>query len=112
MLIFGPHSLRHLFLDDEYIHCELQFDRWESLQIPYECIARMFDKGNQFYMQWTTYSPEDDLRSPAARPRIAIAPKNPSPTQKKKKTKTALTSAKSKAKKSSSRIIEVNFRGD
>ena len=54
ILVFGPYSTRHLSWDEKFIHCEMQFSRWERIDIPFECIARMFDKTGQFIMQWST----------------------------------------------------------
>jgi hypothetical protein len=54
ILVFGPYSTRHLSWDDNFIHCEMQFGRWEKVSLPYECVARMFDKSGQVIMQWAT----------------------------------------------------------
>jgi hypothetical protein len=60
ILVFGPYSTRHLSWDEEFIYCEMQFNQWEQVSIPYECIARMFDKNGQVIMQWATLvAPED-----------------------------------------------------
>jgi hypothetical protein len=54
VLVFGPYSARQLSWDERFLHCELQFSRWERIAIPYECIARLFDKAGQVIMQWST----------------------------------------------------------
>ncbi len=120
VLVFGPHSMRHLSMDDTYLHCELQFNRWESLQIPYECIVRMFDKTNQVFMQWATFpnhikpSLETETQSlslPFEVISTSLLENNRQRNSvKEKKTRTNL--AKKKTKKQSSRVIQVNFRGD
>jgi hypothetical protein len=59
ILVFGPYSTRHLNWDEKSIQCEMQFGKWERVNIPFECIARMFDKSGQVIMQWATLiSPE------------------------------------------------------
>lgn len=52
IFVFGPYSTRHLSWDDLCIYCDMQFGRWEQVAIPYECIARIFDKSGQVIMQW------------------------------------------------------------
>ncbi|MBE7440363.1 MAG: stringent starvation protein B [Spirochaetales bacterium] len=55
ILVFGPYSTRGLSWDDAHIYCEMQFNAWERLTIPYGCIARMFDKTGQVLMHWNTF---------------------------------------------------------
>ncbi len=38
----------------------MQFNRWEKVTIPYESIARMFDKNGQVIMQWATMVAEEE----------------------------------------------------
>lgn len=52
ILVFGPYSTRNLTWDDDSLQCEMQFSRWEFVQIPFDCIVRMFDKSGQVIMQW------------------------------------------------------------
>ena len=59
ILVFGPYSTRHLSWDDNLIYCDMQFGRWEQVTIPYECIARMFDKTGQVIMQWAVLTAPD-----------------------------------------------------
>jgi len=71
VLVFGPHSTRQLSWDDRLMYCELQFNRWEPVSIPYECVARMFDKDGQVIMQWSALAPEENAptRGPLGGPR-------------------------------------------
>lgn len=67
ILVFGPYSTRGLSWDDEHIYCEMQFNSWERLTIPYGCIARMFDKTGQVLMHWSTFDRQDaPLPGPAS----------------------------------------------
>ena len=91
ILVFGPYSTRNLSMDDRYLFCDLQFNRWESVRIPFECIARVFDKGGQVIMQWATIM-EVDEDEPAR------AAKTPGPT-------VAQTEPPA-----DSRVIEVDFK--
>lgn len=59
ILVFGPHSNRDLSWDEDFIFCKLQFTKWENIQIPYECISRVFDKSGQVIIQWATISKND-----------------------------------------------------
>ncbi|MCE9599098.1 MAG: hypothetical protein K8S54_14140 [Spirochaetia bacterium] len=54
VLVFGPYSTKNLNWDETGIHCEMQFNKWERVRIPFECIDRMFDKSGQVNMQWAT----------------------------------------------------------
>lgn len=54
VLVFGPHSTRDLSWDDNFIYCSIQFNGWEQVSIPFECIARMYDKNGHVIMQWVT----------------------------------------------------------
>ncbi|MCB1173409.1 MAG: stringent starvation protein B [Leptospiraceae bacterium] len=54
ILVFGPHSNRNLGWDEHFLYCELQFQRWETVQIPYESIARIFDKEGQIIIHSAT----------------------------------------------------------
>ncbi|MCB1309972.1 MAG: stringent starvation protein B [Leptospiraceae bacterium] len=72
ILVFGPYSTRNLSWDDRFIYCELQFNRWENVQIPFECIARIFDKSGQVIMQWATMTAGEEGDSTGS-----IAPATP-----------------------------------
>lgn len=66
ILVFGPYSTRHLTWDENSVHCEMQFGKWEKVTIPFECIGRMFDKSGQVIMQWATLvsqEPEVDAKT-------------------------------------------------
>ncbi|GIX41892.1 MAG: hypothetical protein KatS3mg129_1625 [Leptospiraceae bacterium] len=54
ILVFGPYSYRKLDWNEEGIFCEMNFGKWESVYIPYECIFRVFDKAGHFMMQFIT----------------------------------------------------------
>lgn len=54
ILVFGPYSYRKLDWNEEGIFCEMNFGKWESVYIPYECIFRVFDKAGHFMMQFVT----------------------------------------------------------
>ncbi len=98
ILVFGPYSTRHLTWDEQFIHCEMQFNRWEKVSIPFECIARMFDKSGQVIMQWQTMSAP--IPSPAGQksePNGDLIKTVP-PAEK-----------KDGPEKSNSRVIEVDF---
>lgn len=70
ILVFGPYSTRHLSWDDNLIYCDMQFGRWEQVAIPYECIARIFDKTGQVIMQWAVLNTPDGQEEPAPAARI------------------------------------------
>ncbi len=53
ILVFGAKSYRNLNLTDEGISCQLQFQKWEVIFIPYRTISRIFDKGGEMMMQWS-----------------------------------------------------------
>ena len=56
VLVFGEYSSRNLSWDDNFLYCELQFQkRWEFISIPYECILKIFDKEAQFLIQCAVY---------------------------------------------------------
>ncbi len=52
ILVFGPYSYRNLDWDENAIYCEMNFGKWESIVIPFECIFRIFDKAGHFIMQF------------------------------------------------------------
>lgn len=52
ILVFGPYSYRNLDWDEHAIYCEMNFGKWETITIPYECIFRIFDKAGHFIMQF------------------------------------------------------------
>ncbi len=66
ILVFGPYSTRHLSWDDGLIYCDMQFGRWEQVVIPYECIARIFDKTGQVIMQWAVMTASESEQQPVA----------------------------------------------
>ena len=68
ILVFGPYSTRHLSWDDNLIYCDMQFGRWEQVAIPYECIARIFDKSGQVIMQWAVLTAPEGEQSSEPRP--------------------------------------------
>ena len=101
ILVFGPYSTRHLTWDEKSIQCEMQFGKWEKMIIPFECIARMFDKSGQVIMQWATLvSPEPISEEASVKTGINSSSKKEE-TSKRKSTKS------SKTKNSS--VIEVDF---
>lgn len=67
VLVFGPYSVRQLSMNDRFLLCELQFSRWESVAIPYECIVRMFDKAGQVIMQWAAPGSAESAETPKPR---------------------------------------------
>jgi hypothetical protein len=79
ILVFGPYSTRGLSWDEENIYCEMQFNSWERLVIPYVCIARMFDKTGQVLMHWNIFDsklPElSDPQSVDAKPERSLRKK-------------------------------------
>ena len=60
VLVFGPYSSRNLNWNDTSIVCELQFQYWENIIIPYESIARIFDKEGQVMMNLAAVYQEYD----------------------------------------------------
>ncbi len=95
VLVFGPYSTRALNWDEKSILCEMQFNRWEKVRIPFECISRIFDKSGQVNMQWATLVSSESHREETAQPPEAAADGKPAPETPKKKEK--------------SRVIEVDF---
>ncbi|MBX7057960.1 MAG: stringent starvation protein B [Leptospirales bacterium] len=71
ILVFGPHSVRHLALNDRFLLCELQFSRWESVAIPFECILRMFDKGGRVMVQWAAPAASEEDSATRSAPAAA-----------------------------------------
>lgn len=114
VLVFGPYSTRHLSWDEDFLYCELQFNRWESVTIPYECIGRVFDKGGQVIMQWATPSPEEGSQVETGEPAKESPKKDDSEVQAftSKATKSGgKRTSKEKGKAGDeSRVIEVDFR--
>ncbi len=118
VLVFGPYSTRHLSWDEDFLYCELQFNRWEGVQIPYECIGRVFDKGGQVIMQWATPSPEEESagdETKAGESNSASKKEDGDvqsfPTDKAAKSGGKRTASKDKGKPGDeSRVIEVDFR--
>lgn len=106
ILVFGPYSTRTLTWDEEFIHCDMQFNtRWESVHIPYESIYRMFDREGQVLMQWSTFVSEEDGQIPsfnreASFMGTALGPQEDS-------TNTEVETEESEG--GSSRVIEVDF---
>ena len=102
ILVFGPYSTRHLTWDEKSIQCEMQFGKWEKVNIPFECIARMFDKSGQVIMQWATLvsaePASEEIQNDAEKQKIA----EKTDTASKKKT------ARSRGAKNGS-VIEVDF---
>jgi len=95
ILVFGPYSTRNLSWDERFVFCEMQFGKWETIQIPYECIARMFDKSGQVIMQWAT------LVAPESHRDESVSDQKPSKSKE---------SGTSKEKPDgSARVIEIDF---
>ena len=117
LLVFGPHSMRDLHLNDKYIRCRLQFQRWESVQIPIESISRLFDKGSQVTMDWF-YMPA--LRDRKTLGNSVYVDESESEDGENsttvpfvgEKIRTARSKAKKKKIKSSGKVIQVDFRRD
>ncbi|MDH5656147.1 MAG: ClpXP protease specificity-enhancing factor SspB [Spirochaetia bacterium] len=97
ILVFGPYSTRHLDWDDRSIQCEMQFGKWEYVNIPFECIARMFDKSGQVIMQWATMVSPEPLENHRSEPQ-----EMQSKTESRKKTV-------KKKKEKNGAVIEVDF---
>ena len=89
VLVFGPHSNRNLGWDEKALYCELQFNKWEAVQIPYECISRIFDKEGQVIINCATVQQESEADSKKGKSR---------------------RSAKAGKGDSESKVIEVDFR--
>ncbi len=100
VLVFGPYSARQLSWDERFLHCELQFSRWERISIPYECIARLFDKAGQVIMQWSTPKREAVESRRAEKPRKAEEPAADS----------SADGEVAARKDDAPRVIEVDFR--
>jgi hypothetical protein len=92
VLVFGPYSTRNLNWDESGIQCEMQFNRWEQVRIPFECIDRMYDKGGQVNMMWATLVSSESHREEIAPPPAEGTTEPPPPK-----------------KKDRSRVIEVDF---
>ena len=70
VLVFGPYSTRHLNWDDDCIFCEMRFERWEPTTIPFECIARVYDKEGHVVMQWAALvAAEEPEKKPKPKPK-------------------------------------------
>lgn len=93
VLVFGPYSTRNLNWDETGIHCEMQFNRWEHVRIPFECIDRMYDKGGQVNMMWATLVSSESHREAGETVEAPPATEEEKPQRKKEK----------------SRVIEVDF---
>lgn len=60
VLVFGEYSSRNLSWDDNFLYCELQFQKqWEFISIPYESILKIFDKEAQFLIQCAVYESKE-----------------------------------------------------
>ncbi|HMU85553.1 MAG TPA: ClpXP protease specificity-enhancing factor SspB [Leptospiraceae bacterium] len=96
VLVFGPYSTRNLNWDEGSILCEMQFNRWEKVRIPFECVSRIFDKSGQVNMQWATLvSSESHRDEPQTAPEgTPVPPEGETPAPR---------------KKDKSRVIEVDF---
>lgn len=94
VLVFGPYSTRNLNWDESGIQCEMQFNRWEHVRIPFECIDRMYDKGGQVNMMWATLVSSESHRETEKLPAPAAEGTEETPPPK---------------KKDRSRVIEVDF---
>ena len=102
ILVFGPYSTRHLSWDEKSIICEMQFGKWEKMIIPFECIARMFDKSGQVIMQWATLvSPEPVSEGSSEKTDILSGSEKTDEAPKKKSSKSVRTK--------NSSVIEVDF---
>ena len=115
LLVFGPHSMQGLELNDKYIRCRLQFQRWEEVQIPMESISRIFDKGSQVTMDWFYLPAFYNKKGPGTSLYDdEFAHKEDSFTVPfiKKKKSTAARKTKKKKVKSSGQVIQVDFRRD
>ena len=98
VLVFGEYSSRNLSWDDNFLYCELQFQkRWEFISIPYECILKIFDKEAQFLIQCVVYESKEDGE------RIKSASTKAEKEMTEKEKRTAVT------EETDSKIIEVDF---
>ena len=116
LLVFGPHSMRNLELNEKYIRCALQFKTWEAVQIPIESISRIFDKGSQVSMDWFYMPPLYMRKDPNSRDSdlherlTGQKERQTFPLVKGKKS--AARSKAKKKKKTSGRVIQVDFHRD
>ncbi|MBW7857035.1 MAG: stringent starvation protein B [Leptonema sp. (in: Bacteria)] len=51
VMVFGPYSARRLSWDEWGVSCDMHFNGWEIVHIPWESITRIFDKEGQFFIQ-------------------------------------------------------------
>ena len=55
LLIFGETSTKNLALEEDYIYAELQFGaKWETLEIPWNCVYAFYDKEQTSVSQFET----------------------------------------------------------
>lgn len=113
ILVFGPYSAKHLSWDDNFIFCDMQFQGWEHVRIPYECIGRIFDKSGQVIMQWATFvSPDSDQQKEILEKKPEELPELGKPEKFGKANKLEgpdIKEEKQKTKISKSKVIEVDF---
>ncbi|MFN3605417.1 MAG: hypothetical protein ACK4UJ_11980 [Leptonema sp. (in: bacteria)] len=62
ILVLGPYSYRNLNWDEDTISCEMNFAKWESVEIPYESIFRFFDKRGQILVQFLVLETEEKIK--------------------------------------------------
>ncbi len=115
ILVFGPYSTRHLSWDHRLIYCEMQFSKWEQVTIPYECVARMFDKTGQVDMRWATMVDPEGIEVPG-RPALTVTSGEARDTSDKTTPEERTEPGKDAADRETpeadkdGRVIEVDFR--
>ncbi|MCS7204399.1 MAG: ClpXP protease specificity-enhancing factor SspB [Leptospiraceae bacterium] len=85
IFVLGPYSYRKLSWDEKGISCEMNFGKWETVYIPYECIFRIFDKGGHFLMQFVTMDIDDDVFNDEEKESTNVIPLDFSKNKKKEK---------------------------
>jgi hypothetical protein len=64
IIVIGPKAIRDVNTDKDYLYAELQFGfKWEKLVVPWDCVYRIYDKGQTSITQMRTFSEELSFQS-------------------------------------------------
>lgn len=62
VLVFGPHAVKSISSQKEYLYAELQFGyNWEKLIIPWDCIFGIYDKNQNSVIKMRVFSDNIDF---------------------------------------------------
>ena len=62
VLVFGPHAVKSISSQPEYLYAELQFGyTWEKLIVPWDCIFGIYDKNQNSVIKMKVFNENIDF---------------------------------------------------